>query len=159
MAYNTLKKKSNNSTPGYGSFLMSTYHRYLQNNPRQHITQKQKYSRKYSINWSIFNQIRHIQERKQNWLDFQQSIQHHITFWCCKYSTLGWMAWFNILKLWYNRKIRHIYCSIHAFVITTRNKNNLRPRISFRVKTTDINNLYDIYSRTCVGRLLFKELD
>ena len=26
----------------------------------------------------------------------------------------------------------------------------LRPRISFRIKTTDIYNQYDIYSRTCV---------
>ena len=29
------------------------------------------------------------------------------------------------------------------------NTNILRPRIYFRVKTTDIDNQYDLYSRTC----------
>ena len=69
----------------------------------------------------------------------------------------GMIQYFQITRKW---KIHRIQCTITTIFTTPPKK--LHPRISFRVKKTDIDNKYDLSSRKCVEhveQILVKKAD
>ena len=150
MNYNSWNKIANNSTTSHQRCLKSTDNRYPQNDPRHHSTQIQEYLKKnLQGNRSIFNQIIHIKETGNKLIRHPQNTPtpDHIVD---VVNSPLWDEWHdsifaNEYKMG-NPTIFSAPCERSSLPPRTK---ILHPRISFRVKTTDIDNNFVIYSRTC----------